>query len=108
MSNLVGVLVTCIRHPDVHNFIYNCIFARLLYIFVYIKPNKKIKIPRYIKKCTHSCHFLDCVIYVYIVYITAHFDVFLYAFQRAIGLSIINQSIHLLQSETTTLFYSNQ
>ena len=36
----VRVLVTCIRHPDVHNFTYNCIFVRLLYIFVYIKPNK--------------------------------------------------------------------
>ena len=34
------VLVTCIRHPDVHNFIYSCIFVRLLYIFVYRKPNK--------------------------------------------------------------------
>ena len=33
---------TCIRHPDVglHNFTYNCLFVRLLYIFVYIKPNK--------------------------------------------------------------------
>ena len=26
---------TCIRHPDVHNFTYNCIFVRLLYTFVY-------------------------------------------------------------------------
>ena len=43
MSNLVRVLVTCIRHPDVHNFIQDCIFVRLLYIFVYIKPNKKKK-----------------------------------------------------------------
>ena len=40
MSNLARVLVTCIRHPDVHNFTYNCIFVRLLYIFVYIKLNK--------------------------------------------------------------------
>ena len=44
MSNLVRVLVPCIRHPDVHNFTYNCIFVRLLYIFVYIKPNKSIKL----------------------------------------------------------------
>ena len=44
MSNLVRVLVTCIRHPDVHTFIYNCIFVRLLYIFVYINPYKKIRV----------------------------------------------------------------
>ena len=40
MPNLARVLVTCIRHPDVHNFTYNCISVRLLSIFVYIKPNK--------------------------------------------------------------------
>ena len=32
-----------VRHPDVHNFIYNCIFVRLLYIFVYIKLDKYIQ-----------------------------------------------------------------
>ena len=40
ISLLVKVLVTCIRHPDVHNFNYNYIFVRLFYIFVFIKPNK--------------------------------------------------------------------
>ena len=38
ISNLVRVLVTCIRHLDVHNFTYIGIFVRLLYIFVYMKP----------------------------------------------------------------------
>ena len=38
--SIVRVLVTCIRHLDVHKFTYDCIFVRLLYIFVYIKPNK--------------------------------------------------------------------
>ena len=40
MSSIVRVLVSCIRHLDVHKFTYDCIFVRLLYIFVYIKPNK--------------------------------------------------------------------
>ena len=37
---------------------------------------------------------LDCIIYFYIVYITAHFDVFMYDYERAIGLSINIQSIN--------------
>ena len=44
ISNVDRVLVTCIRHPDVHNFTYICIFVRLLSIFVYIKPDKSIQI----------------------------------------------------------------
>ena len=37
---------------------------------------------------------LYCIIYFYIVYITAHFYVFMYDFEKAIGLSVNSQSIN--------------
>ena len=56
---------------------------------------KTLHLLRYLFSCplNHPLFCLYCITYFYVVYITAHFDVFLYDFERAPGLTINNQSI---------------
>ena len=72
------------------------VLDRLIWIISFIlRKTLHLFMYRYLLLCplNYPLFCLYCIIYFFIVYITAYFDVFLYDFERAIGLSINNQLI---------------